>query len=80
MREHEGPGVDGLCVAWQFKWRSNLGFLAAALAAGEEELAGEDFVDEGVLVGGGGGGWAYGLEVGDGEGDEVAVEAENKAA
>lgn len=80
MREHEGPGVDGLGVAWQFKRRSNLGFFAAALAAGEEELAGEDFVDEGVLVGGRGGGRAQRLEVGDGEGDEVAVEAENKAA
>lgn len=56
MRENEGPGVDGLSVAWQVEWRSNLGFLAAALAAGEEELAGEDFVDKGVLVGGGGGG------------------------
>jgi hypothetical protein len=56
MREHECPGVDGLGVAWQVEWRSNLGFLAAPLAAGEEELAGEDFVDKGVLVGGGGGG------------------------
>ena len=49
------------------------------MAAGDEELAGEDLVDESALVGGGAGG-AHGDEVGDGEGDEVVVEAEDEAA
>ena len=41
----------------------------------EEELAQEDFVDEGVLVGGRGGGRTHALEIGDSERDEVAVQA-----
>ncbi len=80
MREQESFGVDGLCVARQVDRWANLGFVAAALAASEEELAREDFVDEGVLVGGRGGGRTHGFEVGDSERDEVAVEAENEAA
>lgn len=79
MREHEGLGVDGFGVTRQVKGRANLGFVAAALATGKEELAGEDFVDKGVLVGGGGG-RTHGLEIGDGDGDEVAIEAEDNAA
>lgn len=51
------------------------GFIA--LVAGEEELTGEEFMDGCALVGGGG---DHGLEVGDGDGDEVAVEAEDDPA
>lgn len=80
MRKHEGSGIDGLDVARQVKGRANLRLLAASLAAGKEELAREDFVDKGVLVGRGGGGGAHGLEVGDTDGNEVAVEAKDKAA
>ena len=46
----------------------------------EEELAREDFMDEGVLLGGRGGGRTHALEVGDSERDEVAVQAQNEAA
>lgn len=53
-----------------------------ALSAAGEVLPGEELVDEGAAVGesSGGAANAHGLEVGDGAGEEPAVEAEDEAA
>lgn len=82
MREREGLGVDGFGVARQVVRRPDLALVGAALAAGEEVLAGKDPVDEGVLVGGRGGVEAqtHGFKVGDCDGNEVPVEAQYDAA
>jgi len=50
MGEREGLGVHGLGVARQVARRADLAFVGAALAAGEEVLAGKDLVDECVFV------------------------------
>jgi len=50
MGEREGLGVDGLGVTGQVARRADLALVGAALAAGEEVLAGKDLVDECVLV------------------------------
>lgn len=73
----ERPRVDGLHVPHEVQWRPDLPLLPSALAAGDEELALNDLVDEGAAVGGGG---AHGLEVGYGLGEELAVEAKDDAA
>lgn len=76
MGQSKGLGIDGLGVSGETRGAADVAGLVA-LVAGEEELAGEKLVDESALVGGGG---AHGLEVGDGEGDVVAVQAEDEPA
>ena len=50
MREGERLGGDRVGVARQVVRRADLALVGAALAAGEEVLAGEHLVDERVLV------------------------------
>lgn len=73
----ERPRVDGLHVPREVRRRPDLPLLPSALAAGDEELALEDLVNEGAAVGGGG---ARGLEIGNSLGDKLAIEAEDDAA
>lgn len=77
MGERKCPGIDGFCVARQIQRGLDLAFVPASLTAGEEVLAGEDLMNEGVLIGRARGTNTHGLEVGDGDGDETAVEAED---
>lgn len=79
MRQQKSPRIDGLDVPIQISRRPDLALVPAALAAGGEVLALEDLVDDGSSVAGGdgGGGGAHCLEVGDGAGEEAAVEAED---
>lgn len=66
MRELEGFGINGLSVSRQIQLgHAHLAFISPSLASREEELARKDFVDEGVLVGGG---CAHGFEIGDSKG------------
>lgn len=78
--EREGLGIDRLGVEGEVGGRRNLPPVAASLATGEEEVAGEDFVDQSAPVGGPGSAGAHSLEVGDSVGEEAAVEAEDNAA
>lgn len=73
-------GIHGLGVPNELHGRLHIAFIPAALAARHEELARQQFLDQSALVGGARGADAHGLEVGDGDGDEVAVEAEHDAA
>lgn len=79
MRQQKSPRIDGLDVPIQISRRPDLALVPAALAAGGEVLALKDLVDDGSSVAGGdgGGGGAHCLEVGDGAGEEAAVEAED---
>lgn len=78
MPENKSPRIDGLNVSGQIQRRSDLAFVArtAALASSEEELSRKDFIDESTFV------WTstHGFKIGDGDGYEVAVEAEDEAA
>ncbi|KAF1892471.1 hypothetical protein Lal_00010937 [Lupinus albus] len=50
MREKKRIRIHRFSVSRQFMWWSDFALVRAALAAGEEVLAGEDFVNESVLV------------------------------
>lgn len=78
--EEEGFRIDGLGVTDQIGRRLHVPLVAAALAAGDEELAGEQFLDQSAPVGGARGAVAHGSEVGDGDWEGVAVEAEDDPA
>ncbi|CAI0388661.1 unnamed protein product, partial [Linum tenue] len=75
--EPKGLGIDGLDVSRQVSGGSDLAQFPPPLPSGEEELTREHLVDEGVLVGRR---IDHGFEIGDGSGNQVAVEAEDKAA
>lgn len=80
MSESKCPGINGFGVARQIQRRLDLTFVSPSLAAGEEVLAGEDFVHQGVLVWRARGSNTHGLEVGDRDRDKVAVQAKDNAA
>lgn len=77
MGEFEGLGIDGLGVPGDEARRPSdvAGFVP--LVTREEVLTREELVDGCALVGGGGN---HGLEIGDGDGDVVAVETQNEPA
>ena len=79
MAERKGLGIHSFGVASQIQRWPDLAFVAPPLAANEEVLTGEDFVNKGVFIGRARGTNAHGFEVGDSDRNEVAVEAENNA-
>ncbi|GER37083.1 sodium/potassium/calcium exchanger 1 [Striga asiatica] len=80
QRDYAGSRVLHFGVPDQLRRWPDLALVPAALPARYKELAGKYFLDQSALVGGTRGAAAHGLEVGDGDGYEVAVESEDEAA
>lgn len=77
MPKQEGLRFNSLGVTRQVQGKRDMDLAvlsAAALASGLKELPSKYFVDESIFVRGRG---AHALESGDGDGKEVAVEADD---
>lgn len=80
MRKQERIRLHRLRISRQLQRRANFSFVTASLSASEEELAGEDFVDQSAFIRGAAGSSTHGFEISDSDGNEMAVEADNEAA